>query len=100
MLPMPEGLRGRRWREILTGRVVETGAALDAATLFRELSAAVLFAPGDAGRNVDCLSELSMPAARGRLGAASSVRQVLQNGGAIAGMMFLCSAERRFSVPA
>ena len=40
-LPVPEPLRGGQWRELLTGRVVELGAELNAATLFREVPAAV-----------------------------------------------------------
>ncbi len=41
MLPVPEPLRGGRWRELLSGRVVEFGAELNAATLFRDAPAAV-----------------------------------------------------------
>jgi (1->4)-alpha-D-glucan 1-alpha-D-glucosylmutase len=40
-LPVPESLQGGQWRELLTGRRVELGAELDAATLFREAPAAV-----------------------------------------------------------
>ena len=40
-LPVPEPLQGGQWRELLTGRVVELGAELNAATLFREVPAAV-----------------------------------------------------------
>jgi hypothetical protein len=39
-LPVPEPLRGHR-RELLTGRVVELGDELNAATLFHEVPAAV-----------------------------------------------------------
>ncbi len=40
-LPVPESLQGGQWRELLTGRRVEIGAKLNAATLFREAPAAV-----------------------------------------------------------
>ncbi len=40
-LPTPERLRGVQWRELLTGQLVELGAELNAATLFREAPAAV-----------------------------------------------------------
>ncbi len=45
-LPMPEGLRGGQWRELLTGRVIEPGAQIDAATVFREAPAAVFVCIG------------------------------------------------------
>jgi len=41
-LPVPGPLRGGRWRELLTGREVELGTELKAATLFREAPAVVL----------------------------------------------------------
>ncbi len=45
-LPVPEPLRGGQWRELLTGRGVELGAKLNAATLFREAPAAVFVRAG------------------------------------------------------
>ncbi len=46
LLPVPEPLRGGPWRELLTGRSVELRAELNAATLFRELPAAVFARTG------------------------------------------------------
>ena len=45
-LPVPELLQGGQWRELLTGRRVEIGAKLNAATLFREAPAAVFVRAG------------------------------------------------------
>ena len=45
-LPVPESLQGGQWRELLTGRRVELGAKLNAATLFREAPAAVFVRAG------------------------------------------------------
>ena len=45
-LPVPESLQGGQWRELLTGRRVEIGAKLNAATLFREAPAAVFVRAG------------------------------------------------------
>ena len=40
-LPVSEPLRGRQWRDLLSGRMVEFGAELHAETLFREAPAVV-----------------------------------------------------------
>jgi maltooligosyltrehalose synthase len=45
-LPVPGPLHGEQWRELLTGRVVELGPELNAATLFREVPAVVFVRTG------------------------------------------------------